>query len=81
MKKEEAMKLIYLFLVHVYCGMIQDSYISLTNGQIISFSNNRNDPRLIMKDYTTNAMIVSAINYNYIWLVKNITGSTYQTLS
>ena len=64
-------------LFQVYCGFIQDSYITLSNGVITSFSSNRNDPRFIVKDTATNITIVCAINYNSVWIVGNITGLGY----
>lgn len=68
----------YLILTKIYCGFVLDSYISLTNGAIKSFSYNRHDPRFILIDYTRNTSIVCAINYQTLWIVKNITGSGYQ---
>ncbi len=66
-----------LFFVQIYCGFVQDSYISISLGSIISFSDNRHDPRFIVTNSNTGASYVLAINYNSVWTIKNITGSGY----
>lgn len=80
MKKFQEYKAMILFLVQIYCGFIQDSYLTIKIGVITSFSDNRNDPRFIVSDSTAGTSYALAINYNTIWMLKNITGLGYDFL-
>lgn len=68
-----------LVLIKAYCGFIQDAFISFPWGQISGFSTNRNDPRLMVGDYSTipYVSLVCAINLNTIWMLKNTSGTSF----
>lgn len=72
-----ARKLLYLFLFQAYCGFLEDAFIFISIGSITSFSSNRHDPRFIVVDPITTASVVCAINYNTLWMLKNVTGAGY----
>lgn len=68
-------------LSRIYCGFVQDAFITISLGVITSFSNNRNDPRIMVKNTTAGTNYALAINYNSIWIVKNISNTTYFVLA
>ena len=80
MKNYTTIQILSMILVKIYCGFVQDSYLTISMGAISSFSNNRYDPRFMISDSTTGTSYVLAINYNTIWMLKNISGLGYEMI-